>query len=84
MARNTSINLGDHFNAFIDTQIQDGRYGSVSEVVRAALRLMEDRETKLSTLRAKLLASEIQANNGQFANYSLDGLIEELDHEDTA
>jgi antitoxin ParD1/3/4 len=35
MARNTSVSLGDHFTTFIDMQVQAGRYGSASDVVRA-------------------------------------------------
>ncbi len=35
MARNTSISLGEHFTSFIDTQVQAGRYGSATDVVRA-------------------------------------------------
>ena len=38
MARNTSVSLGDHFATFIDAQVQAGRYGSASDVVRAGLR----------------------------------------------
>jgi hypothetical protein len=35
MPKNTSISLGDHFANFIDQQVQGGRYGSASDVVRA-------------------------------------------------
>ncbi|EGR4140695.1 type II toxin-antitoxin system ParD family antitoxin, partial [Vibrio cholerae] len=28
MAKNTSITLGEHFDSFITSQIQSGRYGS--------------------------------------------------------
>jgi antitoxin ParD1/3/4 len=84
MAKNTSINLGEHFNTFIGSQIDRGRYGSASEVVRAALRLLENQETKLNAIRIKLEASERQADNGEFADYSLEKLIEELDQDSAA
>jgi antitoxin ParD1/3/4 len=58
MARNTSISLGDHFASFVDQQVEGGRYGSASDVVRAGLRLLEEQETKLAALRAALIAGE--------------------------
>ena len=58
MARNTSISLGDHFADFIDAQVQGGRYGSASEVVRAGLRLLEEHEAKVRALEAALIAGE--------------------------
>lgn len=58
MARNTSIFLGDHFVAFIDTQVQTGRYGSASDVVRAGLRLLEEHEAKVKALQDALIAGE--------------------------
>jgi antitoxin ParD1/3/4 len=51
MGKNTSVALGDHFQDFIETQIAQGRFGSASEVVRAGLRLLEERETHLEHLR---------------------------------
>ena len=58
MSKTTSINLGDHFESFIDQQIASGRYGSVSEVVRASLRLLEEREHKIEGLRRALIDGE--------------------------
>jgi len=81
MNKNTSISLGKHFNSFIDTQLNSGRFNSTSEVVRAGLRLLEDNETKLAELRQRLSEGEEQANRGEFVNYSLDGLIAEMDAE---
>ncbi|MFT8247177.1 type II toxin-antitoxin system ParD family antitoxin [Roseomonas sp. BN140053] len=58
MPRNTSISLGDHFASFIDRQVQGGRYGSASDVMRAGLRLLEEQEAKLEALRAALIEGE--------------------------
>ncbi|CAA9534747.1 MAG: hypothetical protein AVDCRST_MAG31-2724 [uncultured Sphingomonas sp.] len=51
MGLNTSISLGDHFREFAQRKVQEGRYGSTSEVVRAGLRLLEEEEQKLEALR---------------------------------
>lgn len=58
MARNTSVSLGDHFTSFIDTQVQAGRYGSASDVMRAGLRLLEEHEAKVKALQDALIAGE--------------------------
>ncbi len=58
MAQNTSISLDDHFADFLSREVASGRYRSVSEVVRAGLRLLEDRETELAALRSALVAGE--------------------------
>lgn len=58
MGKNTSISLSDHFVAFIEAEVEKGRYGSASEVVRAGLRLLEENETRLATLRAALIEGE--------------------------
>ncbi len=58
MAKNTSILLGDHFDNFINYQIQSGRFSSASEVVRAALRLFEEEENQKSTLIKELKKGE--------------------------
>ncbi len=51
MSHNTSVSIGDHFKELSAQYIQEGRYGSVSEVVRAGLRLLEEHEHKVKTLR---------------------------------
>lgn len=55
MARNTSITLSEHFEAFVEEQVAAGRYGNASEVIRAGLRLLEEREAKLEALRRAIV-----------------------------
>ena len=65
MPRNTSVTLGEHFSQFIDGKIEEGRFESTSEAVRAGLRLLEEREAKLDLLRLRLAAGEAQIDNGK-------------------
>ena len=58
MPRNTSVILGEHFDQFVTEQLKQGRYQSVSEVIRAGLRRLEDDEIKRQQLRARLEAAE--------------------------
>jgi len=78
----TSLSLGEHWEVFIKNEISSGRYGSASELVRDALRTMEERKSKLEALRAHLSEGAIQARNGEFIdNFSMDSLISDLDAE---
>ena len=51
----TSVALSPHFETFVRRQVDSGRFNNVSEVVRAGLRLLEEREAekaaKLQALR---------------------------------
>lgn len=58
MARNTSILIGEHFEHLIDDLIASGKYSSVSEVVRTALRLFEKEENKAEYLIGELKKGE--------------------------
>ena len=75
MPKNTSVTLGNHFEQFINQQIERGRFNSASEAIRAGLRLLEERETKLESLRRALMEGE---ESGR-ADYSLDELKKEID-----
>jgi len=58
VGKNTSIARGEHFEGFIARQVKTGRYGSASEVIHASLRLLDEREQQLETLRQALIAGE--------------------------
>ncbi|MFV1922233.1 MAG: type II toxin-antitoxin system ParD family antitoxin [Methylotenera sp.] len=77
MPKNTSMTLGEHFDGFIANQINEGRFASASEVVRAALRMFEDNERKIAVLR-KLLEEGEQSGT---AEYSYESLMNEIDEE---
>jgi antitoxin ParD1/3/4 len=65
-----NINLTEHFNTFVESQVSSGRFGNASEMVREALRLLEEyelvREAKLNALRqaAKQGFGEIDQGRG--------------------
>ena len=73
--RNTSVSLGEYFTDFIDAQVKAGRYGSTSEVVRAGLRLLEERDCRLQTLRNALIAGE---ESGEPAPFDSDSFLKRM------
>ena len=78
----TSLSLGEHWEVFIRNEISSGRYGSASEVVRDALRSMEELKSKLEALRSHLAQGAQQAKTGKFVDdFSMDALISDLDNE---
>tara|TARA_R110001592_G_scaffold138511_8_gene357842 strand:+ start:18781 stop:19029 length:249 start_codon:yes stop_codon:yes gene_type:complete len=78
----TSLSLGEHWEVFIKNEISSGRYGSASEVVRDALRSMEERKSKQEALRSHLSEGAVQARKEDFVeSFSMDSLISDLDAE---
>lgn len=75
MTKNTSVTLGDHFDQFINQQLNTGRYSSASEVIKAGLRALEAQETKVLNLRNML----VQGEESDVADYSYDSLLNEID-----
>ena len=64
--KNTSFSIGEHFMGFVDAQVKEGRYSNASDVMRAALRLLEEQEAKLAALRTALIAGEESGPSTEF------------------
>ena len=73
MPKSTSVILDEHLVGFIDRQIAEGRYGSASEVVRAALAFLEEHEAKIEALRGALVEGE---RSGPSEPFDFDAFIE--------
>ena len=70
---NTSLTLSAHFRDFAAKQVQSGRYGSTSEVVRAGLRLLEVEDERLMALRAEIQKG---LNSGPARPFEWDAFME--------
>ncbi len=78
----TSLSLGELWEGFIKQEISSGRYASASEVIRDALRTMEERKSKLEALRAHLVQGAKQAKSSDFIDdFSMNSVIDDLDNE---
>lgn len=75
MAKNTSILLGDYFDEFISKQVKAGRFSSASEVIRAALRMFEQEESKKAELINELKKGE---KSGFVKNFDRNTFIYDL------
>jgi antitoxin ParD1/3/4 len=75
MNKNTSFSLGEHFTEFVEQQVDSGRYGSASEVIRAGLRLLEEHEHYIATVRAALIEGE---ESGEPQSFDLDAFLAEM------
>lgn len=93
MNRTTTITLGERHGTFVDQALESGRYATVSEVVRAGLRLLEERDRRQQALLELLeraprddepLSEEDHAllNQAGDGRLSTDELLARLDHLD--
>ena len=72
MSKNTSVELGEEIAGFVSNQVQSGRYGSASEVIRAGIRLLQDQDTKMEALRETVKEGEI---SGAAVPFDIDQFI---------
>src|SRR5262245_25648613 len=84
-----NINLTEHFDDFVQRQLSSGRYSNASEIIREALRLLEEREqerhAKLQALRraAREGFDEIDQGKGIVlkGRRALNRFFQEIEHE---
>ena len=75
----SSYSLGKHLEAFVQAQLASGRYKSADEVLRDALRLMEERERRRATLDAAIERGIADIKAGRV--HDLDEMCDDLDAE---
>ncbi|WED22046.1 type II toxin-antitoxin system ParD family antitoxin [Vibrio sp. JC009] len=63
MARTTSVTIGEPLEKFVNRMLESGRYGSASEVMRSALRLLEQQENQLEHLRNAIDEGELSGES---------------------
>jgi antitoxin ParD1/3/4 len=79
----SSYAIGEHFEQFIRRQVDGGRYASASEVVRDALRLLEqEEERRAAALRA--LRDEVRKGVASGRGKPADEVLERLERKYTA
>jgi len=60
-----NVTLSPQSATMVRRKVEDGGFGSESEVVEAALRQMEERDQRLAELRAAIAVAEEQVARGQ-------------------
>lgn len=75
----SSYTLGKHYEAFVQAQLSSGRYNNASEVLRDALRLMEQRERQMAALDLAIERGMADIRAGRV--YELDEMADALDAE---
>ena len=76
----TSLSLGRHWEDFIRKEVESGRYCSASEVVREALRALEDRKQRLAALRAHLAEGADESARGVYVEqFSMTKVVDDAE-----
>jgi len=78
MPDTTRIPLDEHSDRFVAQQVRSGRYRSADDVVRASLRLLEEREQALEDLRQALIEGE---ESGEDSPLDMDAIRDEARRE---
>lgn len=72
----SSVELGKQLESFVDDLVKSGRYNSRSEVLRAGVRIIHEREKRLAALDAALKVGMADSEAGRV--HDLDEVEAEL------
>jgi len=77
------ITLTPELEGRIKNKVESGRYNNASDVIREALRFMDEhtllvKQMKLDYLRREVAKGAEQAERGEFSEHTVDTLLEEL------
>ncbi len=76
MTRNPSISLTEHQQKNIGSLIKSGRYQSVSEIMRAGLRLLIDQEEQRQVVIKRLEVAALEGLNSKAVDdFDVDGFL---------
>jgi antitoxin ParD1/3/4 len=81
MGKNTSISLGEHFEAYARRKVESGEFATISEVIRDALRRAEEREKRIAALDAALQEG---LDSGPAEEFDFDEFLREMHASDKA
>jgi antitoxin ParD1/3/4 len=72
MNKRSTFDLDPESAGFIEQQVEDGNFPSPTDVVRAGLQLLQERQTKIEALRAALIEGE---ESGPSTPFDFDAFI---------
>lgn len=74
-----NVSLTSELERFVEDRVKSGAFASSSEVVRAGLRLLAERETAFGKLKALLLEADQNMDAGNFKRFeSTDQIFDEV------
>lgn len=73
-----SITLAPQLEQLVNDKVRSGAYRSPEEVLGEALRLLDERERKLSALRADIHLGLDQVAQGDVSSLNIEALLETL------
>ena len=72
-----NVSLTPQLENFVKDKVKSGRYSSASEVVREALRMLEERDRRLVELRKEIAIGLDQADRGEVSPLDIEAIKKE-------